>query len=185
MFRTVPGTLLTELDNIKTESLAMGRVRILVYWLALLVLSEVITYKGSPDPLPYSPGIPGSSSSSAAKNSPAVRGSRFDPWAGNIPWRRKWQLIPLFLPGKSHGQRSLVSYSSWGCKRVGHNWTHTHTNTHICTWYREWIWSHICSDTERQFAGKLYQKGIRGTRSHNRATNESSLCSEVIYYFVN
>ena len=32
MFRTVPGTLLTELDNIKTESLAMGRVRILVYW---------------------------------------------------------------------------------------------------------------------------------------------------------
>ena len=30
------------------------------------------------------------------------------PWAGKIPWRRKWQPIPMFLPGKSQGQRSLV-----------------------------------------------------------------------------
>ena len=34
----------------------------------------------------------------------------------NINWRRKWQLIPLFLPGKSHGQMRLVNYSSWYCK---------------------------------------------------------------------
>jgi len=34
----------------------------------------------------------------------------FDPWVGKI-WRRKWQLIPVFLPGKFHGQRSLVDYS--------------------------------------------------------------------------
>ena len=45
----------------------------------------------------------------------------FDPWVGKIPWRRKWQPTPAFLPGKSHGQRSLVSYSPWGRKRVGHN----------------------------------------------------------------
>ena len=32
----------------------------------------------------------------------------FDPWVGKIPWRRKWQPTPVFLPGKSHGQRSLV-----------------------------------------------------------------------------
>ena len=31
-------------------------------------------------------------------------------------WRRKWQPSPVFLPGKSHGQRSLVRYSPWGCK---------------------------------------------------------------------
>ena len=31
------------------------------------------------------------------------------------PWRRKWQPIPVFLPGESHGQRSLVGYSPWGC----------------------------------------------------------------------
>ena len=39
------------------------------------------------------------------------RGHRFDPWVGKIPWRRKWQPTPVFLPGKSHGQRSLPGYS--------------------------------------------------------------------------
>ena len=38
----------------------------------------------------------------------------FDPWIGKISWRRKWQLTPVFLPGKSHGQRSLASYSPQG-----------------------------------------------------------------------
>ena len=36
-------------------------------------------------------------------------------------WRKKWQPTPGFLPGKSHGQRSLVGYSLWGRKRVGHD----------------------------------------------------------------
>ena len=40
----------------------------------------------------------------------------FDPWVGKIPWRRKWQPTPVFLPGKSHGQRSLVGYCPWGRK---------------------------------------------------------------------
>ena len=35
----------------------------------------------------------------------------FNPWVLKIPWRRKWQPTPVFLPGKSHGQRSLVGYS--------------------------------------------------------------------------
>ena len=35
----------------------------------------------------------------------------FNPQVGKIPWRRKWQPTPVFLPGKSHGQRSLVGYS--------------------------------------------------------------------------
>ena len=34
--------------------------------------------------------------------------------AGKIPWRRKWQPTPVFLPAKSHGQRSPTGYSSWG-----------------------------------------------------------------------
>ena len=38
----------------------------------------------------------------------------FDPWIGEVPWRRKCQPILVFLPGKSHGQRSLVGYSPWG-----------------------------------------------------------------------
>ena len=38
----------------------------------------------------------------------------FDLWVRKIPWRRKWQPTLVFLPGKSHGQRSLVGYSPWG-----------------------------------------------------------------------
>ena len=36
----------------------------------------------------------------------------------SIHWRRKWQPTPVFLPGKSHGWRSLVDYSPWGCKEL-------------------------------------------------------------------
>ena len=43
---------------------------------------------------------------------------RFDPWVGKIPWRRAWQPTPVFLPGESHGQRSLEGYSPWGCKEL-------------------------------------------------------------------
>ena len=42
------------------------------------------------------------------------RRPRFDPWFGKIPWRRTWQPTPVFSPGKSQGQRSLVGYSPWG-----------------------------------------------------------------------
>ena len=42
------------------------------------------------------------------KNPPANAGDTGG--VGSIPWRRKWQLIPVFLPGKFHGQRSLVVY---------------------------------------------------------------------------
>ena len=37
------------------------------------------------------------------------------------PWRRKWQPTSVFLPGKSHGQRSLAGYSPWGHKSDGHD----------------------------------------------------------------
>ena len=40
---------------------------------------------------------------------------------GSSLWRRKWQPTPVFLPGKSHGQRSLVGHNPQGHKRVGHN----------------------------------------------------------------
>ena len=40
----------------------------------------------------------------------------FNPWVREIPWRRRRQSAPVFLPGKSHGQRSLVGCSPWGRK---------------------------------------------------------------------
>ena len=48
----------------------------------------------------------------------------YDPWVCNIPWRRKWQPTPVFLPGKSHEQRSLVGYSPW-C----HTWLSDYNNS--------------------------------------------------------
>ena len=46
------------------------------------------------------------------------RRCRFNPGVRNIPWRRKWQPTPVFLPGKFHGLRSLAGYSLWGRQRV-------------------------------------------------------------------
>ena len=52
------------------------------------------------------------------KNPPASAGDSRDPdpCVGKIPWRRKWQPTPIFLPRESHGQRSLVGYRPWGHK---------------------------------------------------------------------
>ena len=47
---------------------------------------------------------------------------RFDPWVRKMPWRREWHPPPpVFLPGESHGQRSLAGYSPWGLESVGHD----------------------------------------------------------------
>ena len=55
----------------------------------------------------------------------------FHPWVRKMPWRKKWQPTPRFLPGKFHGQWSLVGYSPRGHKRVGHDSEikHTHVQT--------------------------------------------------------
>ena len=63
----------------------------------------------------FSLGFPGGS---VVKNLPANAGDMCS--IKKIPWRRKWQLTPVFLPGNSHGQRSLVGNSPWGSERVGH-----------------------------------------------------------------
>ena len=67
-------------------------------------------------------GFPGGA---VVKNPLANAGDTRDagsfPRSGRIPWRRKWQPTPVFLPGQSHGQRSLVGYSPWGRHKVGHD----------------------------------------------------------------
>ena len=40
----------------------------------------------------------------------------FNSWVRKIPWKRRWQTTPVFLPEEFHGQRSLVGYSPWGHK---------------------------------------------------------------------
>ena len=53
-------------------------------------------------------------------NLPARRSPGFISCVKKVPWRRAWQPTPVFLPGKSHGQKSLVGYSPWALKRLGH-----------------------------------------------------------------
>ena len=89
-------------------------------------------------------GSDGKESACIAKN------PGFDLWFGKIPWRREWQPTPVFLPGKSHGQRILVGYSPWGHKEsdiiewltphYGH--THTHTHRHTYTYTQTYIHIH-------------------------------------------
>ena len=69
-------------------------------------------------------GFSGFPTGSVTKNPPANTGASRDmgltpAWVGKIPWRRNWQLNPVFLPGKSHGQRSLAGYSPWGHSQTG------------------------------------------------------------------
>ena len=64
----------------------------------------------------------------------------FDPWVQKIPWRRKWQPTPVFLPGKSYGQRGLAGYSPWGHKepdtteRLNNNNSFSHSS--FTLWHR-------------------------------------------------
>ena len=79
------------------------------------------------------------------------RRCRFDPWVEKIPWRRKCQPTPVFLPGKSHGQRSLLGYSPWGHKRIRHDLTKQQQISiymlsvciHICNWSKlAWMYAY-------------------------------------------
>ena len=67
-----------------------------------------------------------------------------------IPWRRKWQPTPLFLPGESHGERNLTGYSPWG-HRVEHNWATAHANTHTYV-YTHTAHAHTLTSLLRQLS---------------------------------
>ena len=72
-----------------------------------------------------SDGVPGGSD---GKESAYNAGDWGLIWVRKIPWTREQQTIPVSLPGKPHGQRSLAGYSSWDHKesdtteQLTHNW---------------------------------------------------------------
>ena len=53
----------------------------------------------------------------------------FNPWVGKAHGRREWLPTPIFLAGESHGQRSLVGYSPWGCEELDMTVQLTHTQS--------------------------------------------------------
>ena len=67
----------------------------------------------------------------------------FNPWVGKIPWRRKWQPTPVYVLGESHGQRSLMGYSPWGCKESN--------MTEACV---------TCRGTTRRMKSKMLAVGV-------------------------
>ena len=73
---------------------------------------------------------------------------RFDPWVGKIPWRKTWQPTPIFLPGESHGQRSLVGCSPQD-RRVWPNWSDL-ACMHACTYMLTNIDTHTLSNISYQ-----------------------------------
>ena len=88
------------------------------------------------------------------KNLPGNEGDlkrcRFNPWVGKIPWRRVWQPTPEFLPGESHGQRSLVVYSPWDHKESDmtavSELAHRHPVIIIRKRRENWIYTNITSE---------------------------------------
>ena len=84
-------------------------------------------------------GFPGGSDGKWAMQ---CRRPRFDPWVGKIPWRQKWQPTPVLLPGKFHGQRSIVGYSPWVHKELDWTWINNLTFTLLLF---KTIWEQLCS----------------------------------------
>ena len=95
----------------------------------------------------------------------------FNPWVGKIPWSRKWQPSLVFLPGKFHGQRSLVGYSPWGPKESDMTQQLNSNRSH--TLFRDYGTSHSSSVhlNERPGVGAVsHQYCVGGIGSERRAS---------------
>ena len=105
------GCMLSHLELSKQNGAQVPPPEILVYW-----EEDWRSWEGFPG------GLSGNKSTCQCKR----RG--FNPWVGKIPWQRKWQPTPVFLPGEFHGQRSPVGSmgSPWGHKESD-NWMTAHT----------------------------------------------------------
>ena len=110
--------------------------------------------------------------------------SRFDPRVGKIPWRRKWQPTPVFSPEKSHGQRSLVCYSPWGCKESDMTeYTPTYYKFFFAYPASEYMHHNMCSQVITMVLYKWVKGDLQGTfhswqYSHPKPKNRYYLAQE-------
>ena len=100
------------------------------WWPLIHPSSRVMLYESSPWRLRWS------------RTHLQCRRPKFDPWIGKIPWRRRWKSTPVFLPEKSHGQRSLAGYSPWGHKESDTTEWLTLWAASIILWVRSSLGSH-------------------------------------------
>ena len=110
-------------DSICLEYIGLFRFRFSFYEFGWFVFLDISLFNLRLSDL-FSRWCSGKESASQCKK---LQRLGFDPWVRKISWSRKWQPAPVFLPRKSHGQRSLVGYSLWGCKELDKTeWAHTH-----------------------------------------------------------
>ena len=93
------------------------------------------------------------------------------PQSGRFPWRRKWQLTPVFLPGKFHGWRSLVRLQSLGSQRVGHDW-----RTSLSLYVQEGTWLSKAVSWVTQNSGWDGSRLSRKTEDDERAASPLPVC---------
>ena len=125
-------------------------------------------------------------SSVCAQKPPARLGLQCGrPGFGKIPWRRKWQPTPVLLPGKFHGQRSLVSYSPWGRKESDtteqlHFTLLLKHSRHELTLQFLFL---LCPDTSMAhtpaFFKSFFKYHLFNEASHRHPTKHSNLCDSI------
>ena len=100
-----------EMDSCLRQSFSeLGLPEPVLFSPAVMFIDSLIFH-----PLSLQVGFPGGTSGKeSACQCRSHRSYKFSLWVGKIPWRRKWHPTPVFLPGESHGQRSLACYSPWG-----------------------------------------------------------------------
>ena len=119
------------------------------------------------------------------------RRCRFNPWVRKIPWRRKWQPTPVFLPGKFHRQRTLAGYSPWGLKVLDTTEYHyveseiykryqvvEHRSPELRKniWAEEIFWGNLISNWRLSVYGLSYSgRNIKGedTNKYNRGRSST------------
>ena len=98
------------------------------------------------------------------------------PGSRKIPWRRQWHPTPVFLPGESHGRRSLVGYSPWGRKE-------SDMTERLPFHFEEKIQLQACSiSSDCSFQSVLYPVDFGPARPHNCITQfpeRNLLCCSV------
>ena len=106
----------------------------------------------------------GVSSSRALRSNQRLKRLPPTPWVGKMPWRRKWQPTPVFLPGESHGRRSLIGYSPRGPKELDTT-EQLHLLTYLClVWsgdWAKWFWKVFFSSVIQWHRSEQTQKHIK------------------------
>ena len=103
----------------------------------------------------------------------------FDPWVGKILWKGKLKPIPVFLPGKFNGQRSLAGYSPWGRKIARHKLVTKQQQWQNIVYYNKQCWASLVAQLVRNLPAvqetQVLFQGLEDPLENEIATHSSIL----------